>query len=125
MNEFTEMIKEAFVGDEPFDPSPGREALQASVDKFERRDRVVRFMSWFAVAFMGAVAFWAGWSFWKSESTKMLILYATIFLWAMIGIGWAKMFLFQMQSSIALMKEIKRSQLMWVGRDPSEWDSSR
>ena len=66
MNEFTEMIKEAFVGAEPYDPSPGREALRASILKFERRDRVVRLLSWFMVTFMSVVAFWAAWSFWAA-----------------------------------------------------------
>ncbi len=117
MNEFTEMIKEAFVGEAPYDPSPGREALQTSIRRFERRDRTLRFMMWFAVTFMSVVAVWSGWSFWKSgpeESTKMLILYATVFLWASYGIGWAKMFLFSMQKNLSMLKELKRVQLTWL-----------
>ncbi len=37
MNEFAEMLKEAFVGEEPFDARPGREALQASIRKYDAR----------------------------------------------------------------------------------------
>ena len=44
----------------------------------------------------------------------MLILYATIFLWASYGIGWAKMFLFSTQKSLSMLKELKRVQLTWL-----------
>lgn len=110
-NEFTEMIKEAFVGEEPYESSPGREALLASIRSFEARDRTMRLLVWFVVTFMAALAAWAGWKFASESSTKMLILYATVFLWGMQGVGWAKMFLFSTQKSLSMLKELKRVQL--------------
>ena len=114
MNQFSEMIKEAFMGEEPYDPSPGRVALEEAIKKFESRDRVVRFMAWFAVAFMSAVMFWSIWMLWKADSeteTKMLIVYAVVFLWSSAGVGFGKMFLFSLQSNLSIMKELKRVQL--------------
>lgn len=115
MSEFTEMIKEAFLGEEPYDPSPGRAELEASIRRFEARDRTLRFMMWFAVTFMTVVCVWAAWSFFAAApetSTKKLILYAVLFLWGSEGIGWSKMFLFSTQKSLGVMKELKRVQLM-------------
>ena len=114
MSEFADMIKEAFVGEEPYDPAPGRRDLEASIRKFDSRDRTMRFLTWFAVTFMGVVFFVAGWKFWTADaetSTKSLILYATISLWAMIGIGFMKSMLFNIQASLGLRKDIKRLQL--------------
>ena len=117
MNQFQEMMKEAFLGEEPFDASPGREALEASIRKFEQRDRVLRLMVWFGVTFMTGVCVWAAWSFLGAEpdaSSRSLILYATVFLFAGQAVGWSKMFLFSTQQSFSLQKELKRAQLMWL-----------
>ncbi len=114
MSQFQEMLKEAFLGAEPFDPSPGREALEASIRKFEQRDRTLRRMLWFAVLFMSVLCYWAGWRLLTAEpevSTKSLIVYATLFLFATQAIGWAKLFLFSTQQSLSLQKELKRTQL--------------
>ncbi len=121
MNEFKEMLKEAFVGEEPYDPSPGREALLASLRKLEGRDRTLRWMMWFAVTFMMAVAVWAGWSFFQAEESDVreLVLYATLFAFACQGIGWAKMFLFTTQKDLSVLKELKRVQMMMLQHQPS------
>ena len=114
MNEFTSMIREAFLGEEPFDANPGRQAIQLAIEKFERRDRVIRLLSWFCVAFMGGVALWAGLSFWKADETtspKQLILYATLFLCAFGGVGFGKLMLFSLQANFAVMRELKRTHL--------------
>ena len=117
MSDFTEMIKEAFVGEEPYDPTPGRAAIEESIRKFERRDRTLRFLMWFVVTFMVAVGIWAAWQFWHAdagESTKMLLLYAVAFLFAGQAVGWAKMFLFSMQKDLSVLKELKRLQLIML-----------
>jgi hypothetical protein len=117
MSEFHEMIKEAFVGEEPWDPTPGREALEAAIAKFERRDRALRWMSWLSVAFMGAVCVAAAWGFLAADegaSTKRLILYATLFLFAGQGVGWSKMFLFTTQQSFSIQKELRRARIAWL-----------
>ena len=69
VNEFSEMLKEAFVGEEPFDPQPARAALQGSIDKFDRRMRTVRHMAWFGVTFMGAVMVFAAVMFFRAPET--------------------------------------------------------
>lgn len=56
MTEFNEILKEAFAGLDPYDPSPARADLEASLAKFARRDRTLRLMLWFAVVFMGVVS---------------------------------------------------------------------
>jgi hypothetical protein len=117
MSEFSEMIREAFVGEEPYDPSPGRAALEASIRKYERRHRTVRLLSWFMVTAMSVLFFFAGWKFLSAgedASTKELVLWATLFLWGNAGVAFGKMYLFTTLSDIGLMKELKRTQLMLV-----------
>ena len=114
MNEFKEILKEAFVGEEPYDPSPDRGRLQAAIRAFEARDRILRWMLWFAVTFMSVVAVWAAWSFASADaetSTKSLVLYATAFLFASTCVGYAKLMLFTAQRGFSIMKELKRTQL--------------
>jgi hypothetical protein len=115
MSEFAEILKEAFVGEAPFDPHPGEEVLRASIDKFDRRLRTVRFMTWFAVGFMGAAMALAVVMFLRAPpdaSAKVLTAWAGLFLWAMAGIGFAKHWFAMMQNDIGLRKELKRTQLM-------------
>lgn len=118
MSEFTEIIKEAFLGEEPYDPRPGRAQLEESIRKFEARERTLRYLLWFAVTFMTAVSIGSAWAFLTSEpdtSTKRLILYGVLFLFACQSIGWSKMFLFSSQKALSVMKELKRIQLMLAG----------
>jgi len=115
MNEFAEIIKEAFVGEAPFDPHPGEEALLASIDKFDRRMRTVRAMAVFAVSFMSAVAALAVVMFLRAPGdggAKALIGWAGLFLWSMAVIGFAKHWFATMHNDIGLRKELKRTQLM-------------
>jgi len=114
MNDFTELLKEAFVGEEPYDSHPAREELEASLRTYERRERTLRYMLWLAVAFMSCVAYYSAWKFLTSDeeaSTKQLILYAVLFLWSSTCIGWAKMFLLNTQKHLSILKELKRVQL--------------
>ena len=114
------MIKEAFVDAEPFDPDPGREALQSAVDRFTRRMRTVRVMAWvIAVPFMATVMIWALVSLLRAPedtSTGTLLLYGVLFLWASIGVGFIKGWFAMMQNHLSVMKELKRLQLMMLDR---------
>ncbi len=120
MSDFRNLIKEAFVDAEPFDPSPGREALQSSVDKFNRRMRTVRWMSWaVSVPFMTVVMIWALISLLQAPedtSTSTLILYGVFFVWASTGVGFVKGWFAMTQNHILVMKELKRTQLMMLER---------
>ena len=121
MSEFTDLIKEAFVGEEPYDPKPGREDLEAAIRKFENRDRTMRFLTWFAVTFQSAVLVFSIWKFWTADeattSPKTLIIYATLSVWAMIAIGFMKTSLFTTQLGLGLRKDLKRLQLQLTERD--------
>jgi len=123
VGEFGEMLKEAFVGEERFDPRPGREMLERSIDKFDRRMRTVRHMAWIGVLFPGAVMIAAAVQFFRAPedaSTKMLLLWAVLFLWGNMAVGMIKFWLAMMNNDIGLRKELKRTQLMVLegsGRD--------
>ena len=115
MKEFGEMLKEAFVGEEPFDPRPERSALEGSIAKFDRRMRTVRHMAWFAVSFMGAVMIFAAAQFFRAPegaSAKTIALWVSLFFFASMTVGMAKFWFAMMHNDIALRKELKRTQLM-------------
>ena len=118
MSDFGNLIKEAFVDAEPFDPDPGREALRSSVEKYTRRMRTVRVMTWgVAVPFMGAVMIWSMISLLgapEETSASTLFLYGMLFVWSSTAIGFIKGWFAMMQNHILVMKELKRVQLMLV-----------
>ena len=120
MNEFAQMLKEAFVGEEPFDARPGREALQASIRKYDARMKTVRYMAIFAVTFMSVVFFYC--FIWllrapDDTSTRVLIIYAVIVGWAMGAIGFSKGWFAMMHNDIGLRKELRRIQMMMLEKD--------
>lgn len=120
MNEFAKMLKEAFVGEEPFDPRPGREALQASIRKYDARMKTVRYMAIFAVTVMGVVAVYC--FVWllrapDDTSTRLLIIYALVFGWALGAVGFAKAWFAMMHNDIGLRKELRRVQMMMLAKE--------
>lgn len=115
MNDFQDMIKEAFVGEEPYRGGQDSTELRASIRKFEVQDRLLRIGLWGSVLAMSALCYWSGLRFWQAPqdaSPKQLILYATLFLVSIQCIGWTKMFLFNNQKSFSILKELKRVQLL-------------
>lgn len=115
MNEFTEMLREAFHADEPFDPDPGREAILDAITGFERRMRLVRRMTWLAVTFFTALAVWMlvlllGAD--EETATKWLVTYAVVLVYALVGVGFVKGWLQLMLIHTRTMRELKRTQLM-------------
>jgi hypothetical protein len=121
VSEFGEMLKEAFVGEAPFEPHPGREALESSIDKFDSRMRTVRHMAWVGVLFPGAVMIGSAVMFFRApEGTGLqtFILWAVLFLWGNMAVGMIKFWFAMMQNDISLRKELKRTQLMVLERSP-------
>jgi hypothetical protein len=119
VSEFTNLLKEAFAGQEPYDPAPGRAALEEAIRGFARRERLVRGLMWFAVAAAAALCAWSAWRFLAAgddAGPKRLLLYATLFLFGGQAIGWAKMFLFTNQQNLAIQTELKRVQLQLSDR---------
>jgi hypothetical protein len=115
MSEFTNLLKEAFAGAEPYDPSPGRAALEEAIRAFARRERLLRGLMWFAVTAATALCAWAAWHFLTAgpdAGVRRLLLDAVLFLFGGQAIGWAKMFLFTSQQNLAIQTELKRVQLM-------------
>ncbi len=118
MNDFKEMLKEAFVGEEPYDPAPSRAVLEDSLRHFESRDRMTRILMWVAVSFMSLLVGWSVWSFVRAgedAGVRELLLYSTAFLFGCQGIAWSKMLLFTSQLDFRILKELKRVQLSLLG----------
>tara|TARA_R110002126_G_scaffold4409_19_gene23236 strand:+ start:6806 stop:7174 length:369 start_codon:yes stop_codon:yes gene_type:complete len=116
MNEFQSMLREAFLGEEPFDPKPGHVDLEAAIQRFDKRERVLRCLMWLGVTLMTGVCVWSAWRFLRADeaaSTKSLILYATVFLFGAQAVGTSKFFLFTSQQSFSLQKALLRAQLTW------------
>jgi hypothetical protein len=110
---FARMLKESLAG-MSFDPAPGREALEAGLREFERRERALRLLAWGTVGAMALLAAWAAWSFLSAPAdagVKRLVLDATLFLWASLGIAFGKLWLFTTQAQLATQRELKRLEL--------------
>ncbi len=117
MSEFGDLIKEAFAGEEPFDPRPTRDALEMSIRKFDRRMRTVRWMTWLGVTFMGVVSILTIVGVLRAPadvSPRTLALYLMVFAIAFSAIGFMKFWLVMMQNDIGLRKELKRVQMMML-----------
>lgn len=115
MNEFGELLKEAFAGAERFDAHPGREDLERAVAKFERRDRVVRILAWTAVTLAMVPMVWAVYGLavaGPDTSAKLLVIQGIVALAALQAIGQMKMFLFATRNHLDQMKELKRVQML-------------
>ena len=119
MNEFLELLKEAFYKAEPFEAHPQQKELQRSVVQFERRVKVVRWMTWLPVTFMGVVLTIVLVSFFRlgdDASTKTLLIHAVLFLFSMLAIGSQKVWMCIMHNHYATMKELKRVQMLLLDR---------
>ena len=120
MSEFGDLLKEALTGADTIPSERNDQALHAAVEKFDRRNRTVRWMATIAVTFMTAISVWAAVALWQAspetESVKALIVYGVLFLFGMSGVGMSKMWFAMMLDHIAVMKELKRMQLSDHGR---------
>jgi len=123
MSEFGDILKEAMLGDEPFREAPGREALEDSVKKFERRIKTIRFMAVFAVCFMTLVMLGGLIPLLRATdgtSGKSLALYVILFLFGSMGISFGKLWFAMMLNHITVIKELKVIQLrLLMPQDPS------
>jgi hypothetical protein len=115
MKEFGDMLREALVGEEPYQPDPGREALERSVRKFEARAKTVRFLTWFTVT-LATIVFVVGLVLLlradESTSGRSLALYAVLTVGGFSLVGVSKMwFMGIMQNHIQVMRELKVTQM--------------
>lgn len=119
MSEFSEMMKEAFLGLERFESLPGKADLEQSIVKFDRRERLLRRLAWFSVTFQGLVmaAVLVSWFRTGDEtSVRVLLAHLALFLVSMTGIGMMKLWLMVMQYHFTALKEQKRTQMMLLER---------
>ena len=119
MNEFSELLREAFRADETFDPDPGREALLAAIDGYERRMSLVRRMAWVGVTFFTAMTVWMVVLLWQEPNappTNRELFVAAMLIFSAQGIAFGKAWFYDMNNHIRLMKELKRTQLMTLER---------
>jgi len=115
MSEFSDLLKEAFAGAEPFDAHPGRADLEAAVTKFESRDRLVRYLAWTAVTLASVPTIWAIHGLVVAApdaAVKGLMVKGIVLVIGMSAIGFMKAFLYAMQNHLAQMKELKRVQML-------------
>lgn len=117
MSEFREMLREALIGDEPFQEQKNEAHLRAAVERYDRRMKTVRFMAWFPVGFMGLVVAVCVWRFAVTEpaEVKALLAYTALFVFAMTAIGWSKLWLMVMHNHIESQKELVRVQMLLLG----------
>jgi small-conductance mechanosensitive channel len=115
MNEFGNMIKEAFLGLEAFDALPGKAEIQKSIEAFDRRERTMRVLTWVSVFLMAALLIGVVVSWFQAgadASTKELLTHLALFTFSLTGIGLMKIWFFVMQFQIATLRELKRTQMM-------------
>jgi len=128
MSEFATLIKEALIGDEPFAAMPGREAVEASIRQFERRMRTIRRMTWTGVSLMFAVVVFAIVGFVRldeSASVRSIMIYLGLFIWGNVGVAMAKLWFATAHDNIALMKELKRVQILIIDVMGKEYGFSK
>lgn len=80
-------------------------------DFYSRKMWSIALLLWaFAIVFFIGAAY-SGVQFYKTEQTKLQIMYAAIFVLCVGGIGWMKIFGWQTLNKNSIKREIKRLEL--------------
>jgi hypothetical protein len=80
-------------------------------DFYSRKMWSIALLLWaFAIIFF-AGAVYSGIQFYKTDQTKLQIMYAAVFILCVGGIGWLKIFGWQMLNKNSIKREIKRLEL--------------
>ena len=119
MSDFIDLIRETFAGTPGL---PDEQSLDDRVAALDRRMKTVGSMTWIGVTIMFAIAIVTIGLLIAADAdteTKWLILYGSLFVWAIVAIAMIKLWHFQMQSDTAAMKEILRIQAMLQASDQS------
>lgn len=115
MSDFTDLIEETFGGAPGLPPDLETVPLEDRVAALDTRMKTVSNMTWISVPVMFVIALVMILLIVTAEPTsevKWLVLEGAVFAWAIIAIAMIKLWHFQMQSDIAMMKEILRVQSM-------------
>ena len=116
MSEFSEMIKEAFGLEEPFDPRPDREDVLQAIESFDRRMRLVRIMVWTWVSGLTALSIWMGVLLLAAPAdppTNRQLFYLGLLVLGVQGLWVCKNWFSNMLNHTLVMRELKRTQL-WM-----------
>jgi len=80
-------------------------------DFYSRKMASIAILAWaFAIVFFAGAAYCAI-QFLKTDQTKLQIMYAAIFILCVGGIGWLKIFGWQILNKNSIKREIKRLEL--------------
>lgn len=115
MSDFIDLIEETFAGNPGLRPGLDEVALEERVGALDERMRTVGHLTWLSVPLMFAIALIMVLLLVTADAgtdIKWLVLYGAVFVWAMLVIAMVKLWHFQMQSDIAMRKEILRTQAM-------------
>ncbi len=122
MSEFVEMMKELLLGDEPFPAERAREDLRQALQRFDRRMRLARNMTWIYVTAMLVAGVWAVnaiVSAPEGAGLKSLLIYLIVILVVVQGIGLCKLWFFMEHNNFLVLREIKRLHIEVASLTPS------
>lgn len=120
MSDFSKLIKEMLLGDEPFDQERGSRSLDTALEQYDRRFRTSRALALIATTLMTAAMVTMLVLLFSSDettSTRDLVIYASFFVAAMQGIGFMKSWFFNMHNHTVLLKDLKRLEYRLLERD--------
>lgn len=120
MSEFSKLIKEMLLGDEPFDQERASRSLDAALKQYDRRLTTSRWLFLIATTAMTAAMVVMLVLLLSADphlSTKLLIVYAAFFVVAMQGIGFMKNWFFNMNNHTVLLKELRRLEYRLMERE--------
>ena len=109
MSDFGDMIREALTGGRPFEPEPGKRALEAAMARIDRRARSMRRLVGVSLVFMTGL-FVAGLYqiVHASQDNARLLSHGVMLAVAgFTGIAFVKLWFMQTQNHLALMREVK------------------
>ncbi len=97
--------------DDSYDASQEDTVLSLARDFYSRKLMSIAIMVWvWAILFFAGAAYSAA-QFLKSDDTKSQIMYAAIFVPSTLGIGFMKVFAWEMVNRHSIKREIKRLEL--------------
>ncbi len=83
------------------------------VESFQGRQRWLVLVVWIAAPVIFGVSVWAAVRFFQTDhaDVRNLVLFATIFMWASVGVGLLKSWYYSRLDRNAILRELKRLEL--------------
>ncbi len=94
-----------------FDVDRGETLRTEIVHSFRGRQRWLIVVIWIVAPLIFAFSVWAAVRFFGADETRDQILYATLFLWASVGVGMLKSWYYARLDRNAILRELKRLEL--------------